>query len=63
MAESTDMTISGTDLDPSNTFAVAVQKIAQNQQKQEGQQAVELIENAQPAVGPHGEGTHINTYA
>jgi hypothetical protein len=45
------------------TYAVAVQKIAQNQAKQDGTQIVALIENAAPPVGLHGEGTHINTYA
>lgn len=58
------MTIPSTSgLDPSNPYAVAVQKIAQNQQKQEGEQAVQLIESAGPSVGPNGEGTHVNTYA
>jgi hypothetical protein len=57
------MTISGTGLDGSNPIAVRVQKLAQDQEKREGQQAVELIEQSSPPVGPNGEGTHVNTYA
>jgi hypothetical protein len=57
------MTISGTSLDAANTFAVGVQKIAQDQAKQEGKQAVALIEQATPQVGPNGEGSHVNTVA
>ena len=57
------MTISSPSLDGSNEYAVRVQKLAQDQQKREGQQAVELIEQSSPAVGPNGEGSHINTYA
>jgi hypothetical protein len=63
MAEPRGMTISGTSLDPANTFAVGVQKIAQDQAKQEGKQAVALIEEAARPVGPNGEGTHVNTVA
>jgi len=55
------MTVSG--IDPSNQYAVAVQKLAQNQEKREGEQAVALIEGASPPTGPNGEGTHVNTYA
>lgn len=43
--------------------AVRVEKIAQEQAKQEGNQVVELIEQATPPVGPNGEGAHVNTYA
>jgi hypothetical protein len=57
------MTIPVAGVDPSNPYAIAVQKLAQNQAKQEGEQAVELIQNAAPPVGPSGEGSHINTYA
>jgi hypothetical protein len=57
------MTISGANLDGSNQFAVRVQKLAQDQEKQEGEQAVALIEQSGSQVGPHGEGRHINTYA
>jgi len=57
------MTVSGTDIDPANQYAVRVQKIAQDQMKQEGEGAVALIESATPPVGPHGQGTHVNTYA
>lgn len=57
------MNISGTGVDPSNPYAVAVQKIAQDQEKQDGRQAVDLIEGASPPVGPNGEGAHVNTYA
>jgi hypothetical protein len=63
MAEPLGMTISGTGLDPANTYAVRVQKLAQDQAKQQGEQAVELIEQATPRVGPNGEGTHVNTVA
>jgi hypothetical protein len=58
------MTISGTDLDPSNAYAVRVEKVAQDQAKRTGEQAVALIEGAAaPPVGPNGEGAHVNTYA
>jgi hypothetical protein len=57
------MTISGTDLDPANAYAVRVQKIAQDQAKQDGKQAVALIEEAARPVGPNGEGSHVNTVA
>jgi hypothetical protein len=57
------MTISGTGLDGANQVAVRVQKLAQDQEKREGEQAVALIEQAVPPVGAHGEGTHVNTYA
>lgn len=57
------MTISGSSLDGSNPVAVRVQKLAQDQQKREGEQAVQLIEQSSPPVGPNGQGTHINTYA
>lgn len=63
-ADPADMTISGTDLDPSNAYAVRVEKVAQDQAKRTGEQAVALIEGAAaPPVGPNGEGTHVNTYA
>ena len=57
------MSISGTSLDSANPVAVRVQKIAQDQQKQEGQQAVQLIEQATPPIGPQGQGSHVNRYA
>lgn len=57
------MTISGTDVDPGNRYAVAIQKIAQDQAKRDGEQVVTLIERAAPPPGPNGEGTHVNTYA
>jgi len=57
------MNVSGTGLDPANAFAVRVQKLAQDQQKQDGEGAVQLIQSATPHVGPNGEGSHINTYA
>lgn len=57
------MTISGTGIDPSSPYAVAIQKLAQDQEKRDGAQAVGLIEGAAPAVGPSGEGAHVNTYA
>ena len=63
MAEPPGMTISGTELDPANAFAVRVQKIAQDQAKQDGKQAVALIEEAARPVGPNGEGSHVNTVA
>ncbi len=63
VADPRDMSISGTSLDGANVVAVRVQKIAQDQQKQEGQQAVQLIEQATPSVGPQGQGSHVNRYA
>jgi len=57
------MTIPVAGLDGANPFAVAVQKLAQNQAKQEGAQVVAMIEQATPPVGPNGEGAHVNTYA
>jgi hypothetical protein len=57
------MSISGIGLPTSDAVALSVQKLTQDQQKREGAQAVALIEQATPATGPHGEGTHINTYA
>jgi hypothetical protein len=57
------MSISGTSLEGSNPVAVRVQKLAQDQQKREGEQAVQLIEEATPPVGPQGQGSHVNTYA
>ena len=62
-AEPATMNVSGPSLDTSSTYAIAVQKLSQDQQKREGEQAVELIEGAAPPVGPNGEGTHVNTYA
>jgi hypothetical protein len=62
-AEAPGMTISGTDVDPGNRYAVAIQKIAQDQAKRDGEQVVTLIERAAPPPGPNGEGTHVNTYA
>lgn len=55
------MTITGASLE--NPVAVRVQKLAQDQQKREGEQAVQLIEQSTPPVGLHGEGSRINTYA
>jgi hypothetical protein len=72
MAESAGMSVTSANLvsglaanlDPSNAAAVSVQKIAQDQEKQQGEGAVALIQSAAPPpVGAHGEGTHINTYA
>jgi len=58
------MTISGTGLDPSDAYGVRVQKLAQDQAKQEGKQAVALIERSGlPPVGPDGQGANVNTYA
>jgi len=57
------MTIPGTGLDGTNQFAVRVQKLAQDQQKREGEQAVALIEQSTPPVGANGEGGRVNTYA
>jgi len=56
------MNVSGTGLDGANPLAVRVQKLAQDQEKRDGEQAVALIEQAIPPVGPHGEGTHVNTH-
>jgi hypothetical protein len=57
------MTIPVAGIDGSNQYAIAVQKIAQDQLKRDGQQVVTLIQNAAPPVGANGEGRHINTYA
>lgn len=57
------MTIPSTNLDAGNAYAVAVQKLAQDQAKREGPQIVALIQGAIPPIGPHGEGSHVNTYA
>ena len=54
------MKISGTSPSDANQFAVRVQKLAQDQEKREGEQAVALIEESTPRVGA---GTHIDTYA
>jgi hypothetical protein len=57
------VTIPTTGTDPANPYAVRVQKLAQDQAKRDGEQAVALIEGAAAPVGPHGEGAHVNTYA
>jgi hypothetical protein len=57
------MSISGPSLDVANLVAVRVEKLAQDQAKQEGHQVADLIERAAPPIGLHGEGTHVNTYA
>jgi hypothetical protein len=57
------MTIPPLSGDIASLVAVRVEKIAQEQAKQEGNQVVELIEQAIPPVGPNGEGTHVNTRA
>jgi hypothetical protein len=62
-AEPEVMTIPGTSNDTANLVAVRVEKLAQDQAKQEGNLVVALIEQATPPVGPNGEGTHVNTYA
>ena len=61
--EPEDMSISGPSLDVANLVAVRVEKLAQDQAKQEGNQVVDLIEQAAPPIGLYGEGTHVNTYA
>ncbi|MEJ7597359.1 MAG: hypothetical protein WKG01_05570 [Kofleriaceae bacterium] len=48
---------------PSLEHQVRVEKIAQDSAKQQGQQAVDLIEQATPPVGPDGQGRHVNRYA
>jgi len=46
------------------TYAVRVDKIAQDAMKTEGQGALQLIQDATPPPqGTNGEGTHVNTYA
>lgn len=59
------MTISGvTNPDPSSAFDMKVAKLAQDQAKVEGQQAVALIEqSAPPPAEPGGPGSRVNTYA
>jgi len=62
MVDPAVMTISG--IDPSSSYAIAVEKLSQDQQKREGAHVVELIEGAAPPpVGPNGEGSHVDTYA
>jgi len=63
MVEARYMSISGPNLETANLVAVRVEKLAQDQAKQEGNQVVALIEQATPPVGPNGEGAHVNTYA
>jgi hypothetical protein len=63
MVEPEVMTIPPAGLESSNTYAVTVQKVAQDQAKRDGAQIVDLIEQAAPPAGPDGEGTHVNTYA
>lgn len=56
--------VSEAGLDTANLVAIRVQRMAQDQQKREGTQVVQLIEQANPPpVGPNGEGSFINTYA
>jgi hypothetical protein len=57
------MSVSGISPDAANLVAVRMQKIVQDQAKQESNQVVALIEHANPPTGPNGEGTHVNTYA
>ena len=57
------MNVSGPSPDAANLVAVRVQKIAQDEVKQEANQVVALIEQATPPIGPNGEGSHVNTYA
>jgi hypothetical protein len=64
MAEPVAMSVSAINPDVPTQYALRVEKLAQDQQKQEGAQAVNLIEQSSPPpVGPHGEGTHVNRYA
>lgn len=47
-----------------SVYSVRVEKLAQDQQKIEGEAAIQLIEGASPPpVGPQGQGTHVNTFA
>ena len=57
------MNVSGISPETANLVAVRVQKIAQDEAKQEANQVVALIEQATPPIGPNGEGSHVNTYA
>jgi hypothetical protein len=63
LAEPEVMTVPGTTNDTANLVAVRVEKLAQDQAKQQANPVVALIEQALPPVGPNGEGTHVNTYA
>jgi hypothetical protein len=46
------------------TYAVRMERIAQDQVRVDGDAAVELIEQAvPPPPGPDGQGTHVNRYA
>jgi hypothetical protein len=45
-------------------YAVSVAKISQNQQKQQGEAAVQLIRSAEmPPASPDGKGQRVNEYA
>ena len=45
-------------------YVVSVAKMAQNQQKQQGTAAVELIRAAEvPPASPDGKGQRVNEYA
>jgi hypothetical protein len=57
------MSVSATGMDLPTQYALRVEKLAQDQQKQEGFQIVALIEQSRPPLGPNGEGAHVNTYA
>jgi hypothetical protein len=54
------MTSSATGLDPTSAFAVRVRKLAQDQAKPQGEQAVALGERT-PRRPARGEWSHVNT--
>ncbi|CAN5914082.1 hypothetical protein BH11MYX2_BH11MYX2_20140 [soil metagenome] len=44
-------------------YTVKAAKLQLDTAKQQGQDAVQLIQAAAPPTGPEGQGTHVNTYA
>lgn len=57
------MSISGLSEQAAVAYGVRCEKLAQDQQKREGEQAVALIEASAPTPGPEGQGTHVDVLA
>lgn len=58
------MNISGLSDQGAVSYGVRCEKLAQDQQKREGEQAVALIEASSPtSPGPDGQGTHVDVVA
>ncbi len=58
----TDMNVTGAGADPQLQFAVAVEKKLQQTVREQGQQAVKLIEASTPKAPP-GTGTRLDVVA